>query len=786
MDMLWVMVPLTFLVAALTFWGTRHYANQAILEQDAKATEREENFKKKVKAYLEEVEKETQASRRESRPTQYIGRLAQVDQALRSDNALRARFLLKTQPAMLSMTDDGGKMPDLRGFEWNYLWRCLNGERFLLAGHTGVIHAVAVSHDSQWAASVGNARANNQDSAIRVWNLKTGELLAMMPGQRSPVLAVAFSPDGKTLATGGVDNIIRLWDLSSLKTDFVEITKEPIVLKGHAAAVQALAFGKDANTLASAGADRSVILWDIKAGTPKVLPAEHTAVVKALAFSDDGKTLASAGADSTLVIWDAVKGAKRQSIKTAYQAIAGLTMSPDGKTLCSAGVEVRSGEEHGILRFWNAGDGKEMHKPIAHGAGILAVAFAPDGKTVASGGKDRVIRSFNIETGKETRKWIGHLAYVTALAYARDGSALVAGDLNQTVKIWNPEQSSGAEVIAAHNDGVLSLALDRQNALLASGGRDGSVKLWDAKTGKHVKDLPAHAGAVMSLAFSHHKAADKAKDKRLLAVGTRNDKNEGEIKVWQIDFDAKTGYEAKALHSFKEHTKGVTCLAFSPNDEKPDLLISGSADQTVKLWNTETGKLVISHHGHKDEVRCVAFLNDGKRFASGGKDANVCLFDVDGKNIRTLSDLHANAIDAIALYPDHRTDSEGIRETFTGILTGSADQTVQSHRNDPEGREKKPFRTALFRSHSQPVACLLHNGYKGRTLFASGGWDGAIKLYDDAQERFTLLGHQGAVRAIVMADDQSFLASAGNDGTIRIWRAFVERPAVPKEKEEKK
>jgi WD40 repeat protein len=786
-DMLWIMIPLIFLAAAVTFWGTRHYESQKFEVERTKLKSQDEEFTEKVRAAFKEQDAVFRNALRETRPQQYVGLMAQADQALRTDNALRARFLLKSEPAMLSMSDDKKKYPDLRGFEWHYLWRYLNSERFRLEGHTGVIHAVAISRDSKWAASVGNARATNQDSAIRVWNLQTGELLAMMPGHRTTTLAVAFSPDNKTLATGGVDNVVRLWDLTDLKNDFVEITKEPIVLKGHSAAVQTLAFGKDSNTLASAGADKTIILWDIKADKNKPLPTEHNDVIRALAFTDDGKTLVSAGAESAFVVWDAEAGTKRQTVKTPYQTIAGLTISSDGKTLCTAGVETRLDAESGVLRFWTLPDGKETHKAIQHGTGILSVAFAPDGKSVASGGKDRVIRLFNVETGKERQKWIGHLAYVSALAFARDGSALVAGDLDQTVKVWNPAQSSGPETIAAHGDWVQALALNRKNTLLASGSRDGTVKLWDPKTGNHVKDMPVHKGAVTSLAFSFHKDTEKTKDMILLAVGTRDDKNEGEIKVWQIDREGETGYKFKELHTFKEHPKGVTCLAFSPSDEKPDLLVSGSADHTVKVWNTATGKLVTSHHGHKDEVRCVAFADDGRSFASGGKDALLCLYDLDSKDIRTLADLHANSIESIVLFSLVGNSPDGIRETFTGVLSGSADQTVKIHK-EPSARDlilkDKPLERATYRSHSQPVTSVLYQEVK-RPLIVSASWDGSIKLYDTSSERFTFIGHQGAVRAIVMAADQSFLASAGNDGTIRIWRAFVERPAE-KMKVEKK
>ena len=532
------------------------------------------------------------------------------------------------------------------------------------------------------------------------------------------------------------------------------------MLAGHGDAVFALAFGKDANMLASAGADKSIIVWDVTKGTKTSTLTDHGAAVHALAFMSDGKTLISAGAEPTIYVGD-VDAKKRTAIKTAYQTIFALAASTDGKTFASGGVENKLDAELGMIRFWDTA-GKETAPAIQHASGVFALAL--DGKSIASGGKDNFVRLWDIATGKEQRNWIGHIGWVRGLAFAKNGSTIVSGSYDGTAKAWNPAVSPGTQMIAAHDDWVQALALSSDNALLASGSRDGSVKLWDAGTGKMLLSLPAFKGAVTSLAFSSHP------DKIYLAAGTRDDKNEGEIKIWQLDNDPKLGWQAKERHSLKDHRKGITSLAYSPVIFSVELLVSGSADHTVILWDTETGKAKETYRGHKDEVRCVAFSPTGKSFTSGGKDQQVCVYEVGNKEHLTLKDLHLGSIESIAML-QLPVFSEQVQGHLPGILTASTDLSVRLWAYDKTEKgtlDRKEMRT--FRSHAQTVSSMLHHDQQNGTI-VTASWDGTIKIYDRLNERFTLLGHAGAVRAIAMASDQSFLASAGNDGTIRLWRA---------------
>ena len=186
--------------------------------------------------------------------------------------------------------------------------------------------------------------------------------------------------------------------------------------------------------------------------------------------------------------------------------------------------------------------------------------------------------------------------------------------------------------------------------------------------------------------------------------------------------------------------------------------------------NAETGKLLETYKGHKDEVRCVAFGSDGRSFASGGKDRTVCLYELEHKEIDAIPEVHLSSIESIALMSLPVLSEEG-RLVKQAVLTGGADQTMRLSTIDKDERGRiEPKKMRFFRNHVQPISGVLFND-QSFGLIASSSWDGTIKLYDLDHERFTFIGHQGPVRAIVLAGDQSFLASAGNDGTIRIWRA---------------
>jgi WD40 repeat protein len=291
------------------------------------------------------------------------------------------------------------------------------------------------------------------DGTLKVWDVGSGP--EDRPGLAGGTNAVAFSPDAKSLAAAGDDQVVRLAPADG--------GGEVGALRGHTAAVNCLAYSADGKALASAGWDHDVRLWDVAARREAHVLRGHTGAVWAIAFSPDGTRLASGGNDRLVKVWDTRSGREALSLDRHAGYVSGVAYAPDGQVLASAGAD-------GQVRLWDAATGKPLRSIAAHPGGATALAFSPDGKVLASAGQDGRLALRSPATGASLLNLIGHTAAVHALAFSRDGRRL----------------ASAAGVVDA-------------------GGRPlpgGEVKLWDVPTGAEVLTLRAPAGPLVSVAFS--------------------------------------------------------------------------------------------------------------------------------------------------------------------------------------------------------------------------------------------------------------------------------------------
>lgn len=286
------------------------------------------------------------------------------------------------------------------------------------------------------------------------------------------VNAIAVSADG-TLLAAGVDHLIRLWNLANP-------TAKPRILEGHSLEVVSLAFSPDGRTLASGSWDQTVRLWEL--ATPDVKPRVlrgHDDYVHGVAFSPDGKVLASAGRDSTVQIWDVTdSAAEPRALPSPRQSVSCLAFGPDGKALASGSID-------GTIRLWNMTMPEAPPKVLlGQEEDVRSIAFSRDGKTLAAA-VGRTIALWDLKAAAAAPVLLrGYDGDVTSIAFSPDGTVLASGGLfASTVRLQTLSNLDAAPaVLDTHAENVSAVAYGADGASLVSASHDGTIQRWTAST----------------------------------------------------------------------------------------------------------------------------------------------------------------------------------------------------------------------------------------------------------------------------------------------------------------
>jgi WD40 repeat protein/uncharacterized surface protein with fasciclin (FAS1) repeats len=294
-------------------------------------------------------------------------------------------------------------------------------------GHTGEVHGVAFSPDGKYVATAA------YDRTAALWDAATGKQVRVFSGHTQTVETVTFSPDGKLLLTASEDKTIRLWDIATGQIVHV--------FKDNEERIDSASFSPDGKAIAGVVEAQSVKIWEVASGKVLLTISQPNVVISA-AFAPDGKHLVTGGLDHIARLWDVATGQQVQTFSGHSNNIGALQFSPDSKYLLT-------GSDDGTACIWDVATGQTVRTLAGQSAAVVAVAYSPDGKVIATGSDDHTAWLWDAATGQAIGVFTGHSGTVHGVAFSPDGRQLATGSFDKTGRMWQVQEAAPAPVTSS-------------------------------------------------------------------------------------------------------------------------------------------------------------------------------------------------------------------------------------------------------------------------------------------------------------------------------------------------
>ncbi|HEX3998170.1 MAG TPA: protein kinase [Pirellulales bacterium] len=719
-----------------------------------------------------------------------------------------------------------------------------------LEGHSGPVHTVSFSANGKLIVSGSN------DNSLKLWDFASGKLIKTLRGHGGWVDSAAFSPDGHWVLSASHDSSpknIKLWSIKGYEEVRV---LQGRVLAGHTDAVLSAACSRrDGKRIVTASRDRTAKMWDFATGQLlQDFEEGHEYLASTAQFFPDGKRLLTAAADNTTCVWSLATGTEEFRLNHTGRASVAV-LSHDGKLLLTGSDEktlpAALGEKAAeanqqdnahfwIAQLWDAATGQRIRATKPLSAEISAVAFSPNDQQFFVGDAHGHCTLWTSETAAEIRSLDTHAGKITAAEFTADGHRILTASADRTVGQWN--LATGEEplpLILRHPGPVAAVAIVPHSSQALSLGDDGLVRLWDVDRAKmlgvigggegtsqigvsadgrlalwvdykertlHLWSFADHRelgppgakdskepflqlkdGLIWSAAFSpdaQYLITVGGNGARLWDIATGRQRMtftpngavasarfspdgtrivtgswDNSAKIWNV----KTGHAELKLVG---HRGYVNSAEFSP-DDKGKWVLTASDDGTARIWDAQTGKCLREFKGHQANVTSATFSPDGKYVLTASGDKTARLWDA-----QTAKQLH--------IYKGHTWGllSAAFSRDGHRIITGSADTTARIW--DVETEQT----LATLAGHTAAVTSVAFSPDGRRAI--TGSQDDTAKIWDavggtrgDAEasrqrrgkEMLTLKGHTQEVTSVTFSDDGSYVLTGSRDGTAIIWLA---------------